>query len=84
MEADTLESETSSAEPVDGKVTFEGVTFELPSDYISLGEMEEMGIPMVGYQYGSTTVSVVAEDISTFPGSYTGNVYCTRKAANWL
>lgn len=67
MEADTLESETSSAEPVDGKVTFEGVTFELPSDYISLGEMEEMGIPMVGYQYGSTTISVVAEDISTFP-----------------
>lgn len=67
LEADTLESETSSAEPVDGKVTFEGVTFELPSDYISLGEMEEMGIPMVGYQYGSTTVSVVAEDISTFP-----------------
>ncbi|MFP7477036.1 hypothetical protein [Terribacillus saccharophilus] len=67
LEADTLESETSSAEPVDGKVTFEGVTFELPSDYISLGEMEEMGIPMVGYQYGSTTISVVAEDISTFP-----------------
>lgn len=67
LEAGTLESETSSAEPVDGKVTFEGVKFELPSDYISLGEMEEMGIPMVGYQYGSTTISVVAEDISTFP-----------------
>ena len=67
LEADTLEAETASAEPVDGKVTFEGVTFELPSDYISLGEMEEMGIPMVGYQYGSTTISVVAEDISTFP-----------------
>lgn len=67
LEADTLESETSSAEPVNGKVTFEGVTFELPSEYISLGEMEEMGIPMVGYQYGSTTLSVVAEDISTFP-----------------
>lgn len=67
LEADTLESGTSSAEPVDGKVTFEGVTFELPSEYVSLGEMEEMGIPMVGYQYGSTTISVVAEDISTFP-----------------
>ncbi|WP_143594934.1 hypothetical protein [Terribacillus saccharophilus] len=67
LEADTLEAGTSSAEPVDGKVTFEGISFELPSDYISLGKMEEMGIPMVGYQYGSTTISVVAEDISTFP-----------------
>ncbi|MFP7493050.1 hypothetical protein SFC66_04610 [Terribacillus saccharophilus] len=65
--ADTLESESSSAEPVDGKVTFEGVNFELPSDYISLGEIEEMGIPLVAYQHGSNVINVVAEDISTYP-----------------